>query len=339
MKPQITIITPAYNAGNCIGNCIESILKQTYYYWQLYVIDDGSTDNTLQFVKRYSALDERIKVFNKENGGVSSARNVGIQNIDTPYFVCIDADDSVEPKYLESLIKAHESYPTNGHIWCGFQTVSTQDKKDAVPILLDSQKEYLHFSRRDYIFLYENWYVQMPWHRLYQTAIVKQNNILMDEELSLGEDLLFNLEYLDATENTSILIVNQANYNYVRTDNDSLDHRYRPDLLEIYSKLDKKVWFYLNKWNIDNEGKKTYFNSCFYHYETVLRNTFHVNNKASFLSKIKFNNRILSDEAFKKCLDEATCYINPLYKSAYKIGRYELVLLLDKLVSLKKGRK
>ena len=88
---MISIVVPAYNAEKTINRCIESIMCQTYEDWELIIVDDGSNDDT--FFRCQSFTDERIKVFHKKNGGVSSARNLGISKAIGDYLTFIDADD------------------------------------------------------------------------------------------------------------------------------------------------------------------------------------------------------------------------------------------------------
>ena len=333
---KVSIIVPAYNAERTIDNCIHGILGQTIHDWKLLIVDDGSTDDTGKILDGYALQDSRINVFHMENNGVSAARNYAIRRVDTPYFVCIDSDDYVFPNYLEELLETKRQYPAYLNIWSCFQTVENQLDKIGVKYLLSEDKKYAVFDKRDAVFLYKKWMLQMPWHRLYDTNIVIKNHIIMNEKLSLGEDFLFNLEYLDATENSKIVVVNTASYNYVRSDKDSLDHKYRKDLYEIYRLQDFIFEKYIKKWDTsDYEG---YINSCFYHYENILRNTFHPDNKERFFKKIQYNNRILKDVECKKILKSKTCYVNQYYDKAYKTGNYIWVVLLDWILSKRKGK-
>lgn len=103
MDELISIVVPIYNIENYIGKCIESILHQTYKNFELLLINDGSTDNSLEVCKRYET-DYRCMIFTKENGGLSDARNYGIARAKGKYITFIDGDDSISPLYLENLI-------------------------------------------------------------------------------------------------------------------------------------------------------------------------------------------------------------------------------------------
>lgn len=79
-KPLVSVIVPVYNAEHCVSDCVESILAQTYVNLEVLLIDDGSTDNTLDLLNRIASKDGRVRVLTKHNGGVSSARNLGLDN-------------------------------------------------------------------------------------------------------------------------------------------------------------------------------------------------------------------------------------------------------------------
>lgn len=104
----ISIIMPAYNAGRYLAESIESILSQSYTDWELLLIDDGSEDNTLEIFNRYAARDSRIKVFHKENGGISSARNYGLDRIEGEYVTFLDSDDLMHPEFIAKTKRALE---------------------------------------------------------------------------------------------------------------------------------------------------------------------------------------------------------------------------------------
>lgn len=102
-KPEISIIIPIYKAEKYLKRCIESILKQTFADWELILIDDGSPDNSGILCDEYANKDLRIRVFHKTNGGVASAREMGMQHAKGNYSIHVDPDDWIEPNMLEIL--------------------------------------------------------------------------------------------------------------------------------------------------------------------------------------------------------------------------------------------
>lgn len=104
--PVISIIVPAYNASEYLGVCIESIISQSFEDFELIIIDDGSTDRSVAIATEYKVIDNRIRVFQFENGGLSTARNRGIERAKGEYILFVDADDMLFPLALETLVKA-----------------------------------------------------------------------------------------------------------------------------------------------------------------------------------------------------------------------------------------
>ena len=104
MEVMISVIVPLYNVEFYLRRCINSILNQSFVNFELLLIDDGSIDTSGIICNEYAEKDRRIKVFHKENGGVSSARNVGLANAKGTWIAFVDADDWVEPDYLKNLI-------------------------------------------------------------------------------------------------------------------------------------------------------------------------------------------------------------------------------------------
>lgn len=109
MDKLISIIIPVYNVENYLKDCIESILKQSYTNFEMWLIDDGSTDNSSYICEEYAKQDERIKVIHKTNGGLSSARNIGLDNAQGEYVAFIDSDDSINNEFLKELYNLCEN--------------------------------------------------------------------------------------------------------------------------------------------------------------------------------------------------------------------------------------
>lgn len=334
MDECISIIIPIFNSESSIRRCIESVQAQTYKNWKLFLVDDGSTDMSSNICSEFLA-DTRIKLLKKQNGGVSSARNFAIKHIDTPYFVCVDSDDFIEPSYLMELLEARRRYPKAGHIWCGFQTIDSQSEKKPKVFIGNNKGKYSLYDRRNVMTLYELWLLQSPVNKLYETRVIHNKNLRMDETISLGEDLLFNLTYLDTIDRTNIVVVNCPLYNYMRISEQSLDNKYRNDLLSISQKLDSTMQDYLDKWGVSKNQQQIFFDAKFHNMERILDNTFHINNKMSIIEKLKYNNKIIKSQEFQKRLTMRKCYINPLVLWGYKQKNYYFVYLIQKLSKIK----
>lgn len=105
MGELVGIIIPVYNVEKYIRRCLDTVISQTYKNIEVLLIDDGSSDSSYSICQEYSKKDNRLKLLHKENGGVSSARNIGIDVANGKYISFVDAGDWVEPDYIEMLIK------------------------------------------------------------------------------------------------------------------------------------------------------------------------------------------------------------------------------------------
>lgn len=105
-KPLISVIVPIYNVEKWLPRCLDSILIQTFTDFELILVDDGSPDNSLQICKEYKEKDKRIRIFVKENGGLSDARNFGIKHAQGKYIIFIDGDDFIDKEYINKLYAA-----------------------------------------------------------------------------------------------------------------------------------------------------------------------------------------------------------------------------------------
>ena len=330
---MISIIVPVYNCIESLKYCVQSIQQQTYMNWKLVLVDDGSTDGAAGLCDQLAEMDSRIEVIHKPNGGVSSARNAGIDAAIGEYITFCDSDDYLEPDYLAALLQTAESNPACGHIWCCFQTVTGYQKENAVPNY-SAAEAVQRYTLQDYMTLHEMWLDAGPCNKLYRSDIIKSSGVRFPEDLSLGEDWLFNLAYIDASENGRIAVITKPLYNYVRGNDESLDSKYRSDLLDIYHRLNNACLTHLQKWGISDAQMTKFFDSRFYLYECVLRNTMRAPDK-SMREGIRWNNAFLRSAEFREALETRECFVHPLYLMAYRSGNFKNVLLADRLCKMK----
>lgn len=333
-----SIIVPVYRAENFLNYCVDSILNQSFSDFELILVDDGSNDKSGQICDEYAQKDSRVKVVHKENQGVSAARNTGVLSAKGKYVVFVDSDDYLEPDYLLEMKKAKEQYPDIDNIWCSMQTVTDYEKSNKTPYLFNKDEEYSISSCEKIFDIYEKWLAQMPWNKLFERQKILDNNLKMREHLSLGEDAIFNFEYLDCT-NQKIMVINKPLYNYIRSNKESLDNRYYPNLFEIYKELFTVLEDKACKWQCDSGQMAKLYNSCFFKYEDVLRNTFSSENKSIKKEKIKYNNNLLKSPEFTTALSKCDYKPNILFRVAYKSKKYRLVALSEKIISLLKRGK
>lgn len=210
---KITIIIPVYNAEETIERCLNSLLCQSFKDFSIIVVNDGPRDNTQKKLQKYSQ-NKKIKIIQTTNKGVSAARNLALRHVNSEYVGFVDADDYVEPNYLQDLLNGI-TYNADIDL-----AVINIDK-------LDSDKKVIYHS--DYIngimdarkfvkyILDFNGPGGFLWNKLFKKKIIYNNFLSFDSELNVSEDLLFCIKYLK--ECNLVKILNTSGYNYVVTKN------------------------------------------------------------------------------------------------------------------------
>ena len=138
---SISVIVPVYNTENYLPRCLDSLLNQIFMDFEILLIDDGSTDNSLAVCRQYAAKDSRVKVIETKHVGVSAVRNLGLDNAKSKYIMFCDSDDYVERDWIEELYDAAEEHP-NALCNCEYALSSPSVgyvKKQGVPNLTKSQ--------------------------------------------------------------------------------------------------------------------------------------------------------------------------------------------------------
>lgn len=221
--PLISLIVPVYNAEKYLKRCIDSILSQTFRDFELMLIDDGSTDSSGHICDVYAENDERIKVFHKKNGGVSSARNFGIENASSAWISFIDSDDYIDSNYLQAFINMIDERP-DLIILSG---VSYDAKNSSYKRSVDYKKiVYTDFSG---IILDSMAFTSgdgCVYSKLYKLNLIKRINLSFIESNAAYEDTSFVFEYL--TECKRIVIAHGSTYHYDVSVQNSLSKRMHP---------------------------------------------------------------------------------------------------------------
>lgn len=203
----ISVIIPAYNAEKFIGRALDSLIKQTYYEWQAIVINDGSADSTEEICRDYCSKDERIKLFTKENGGVSQARNTGLEKADGKYICFLDADDFVEPLFLETLY--------NGFIGnnCMISACCyTQNDSEQSPTVGTAEKYSI--KQAFYLMCRDKIIYPFIWNKMFLSSVIRENCLKFDADLIYGEDTLFMLKYYACVYSGSLYYNDGLLYHY-----------------------------------------------------------------------------------------------------------------------------
>lgn len=217
MKDYISVVIPIFNVEKWLTDCLESIVNQSFNNLELILVNDGSTDNSGEICKIYSQKDNRIKILHKQNGGLSSARNAGIDAATGKYIVFIDPDDRISEDYFiklfsiaeehncDAVVSGYTTVPNNNNIIPGYRLNTVMNGREFV---LSAQS--IH-SNNDLCFV---------WRNMYKLKIIKDRNLRFNENVFIGEDVIFNLEYF--LESKRLIAIDSILYLYTINNPDSL---------------------------------------------------------------------------------------------------------------------
>lgn len=219
---MISIIVPIYNAELYIHQCINNILIQNNKDFELLLINDGSTDQSGLICEDYAAKDKRIKVFHKNNGGVSSARNWGLKYAKGEWITFIDADDNIEQNFLS--ISYNQTASLLVQKWKDLESNKEHEYISTQFIPLEKKHIFLKNNLHKYLF-------RCPWAKFFKSSIIKSYNITFNEKYKIGEDTLFVLDYLFYCN--TIEIINTSYYIYRKNEN-STKYKEKIDITLAY---------------------------------------------------------------------------------------------------------
>lgn len=205
---KVSIIVPVYNVEKYIGQCIDSIIKQNYTNIEIILVDDGSQDNSGKICDDYAKKDNRIRVIHKKNGGVSSARNVGIQEANAKYITFVDSDDYIAENYIEELYYEIKNKNTDISI-CGTIDIDENGKYINKSIGYENK---INSSEALKELLNEKYYKSVVWAKMYKKEVIE--NIKFNENTIIAEDLEFLFKTI--CEANSVGVNTKKNIYYYR---------------------------------------------------------------------------------------------------------------------------
>lgn len=210
-EEKISIIIPVYNVEKYLEKCLKSIINQTYRNLQIILIDDGSTDASPEICDVFAACDERISVRHKQNGGISAARNDGLNLVQGKYVIFVDSDDYIENNMIELLYNGITENNAD-YCVCGFTTVTdTYDTiKEYIPqkqVISGKDALRMHYFTKEYSVNYVT-----PWAKIYKSDMWKKLRFVEDicyEDIEIMPKVLLNSEKVVIISNTGYYYVQQ----------------------------------------------------------------------------------------------------------------------------------
>jgi len=270
--PEISIIVPVYNAERYLTKCVKSILNQTFTDFELILIDDGSSDASPLLCDEFEKYDARVKSIHQKNCGVSAARNKGIDIACGKYIMFCDSDDYVESEWCQMMRDMAVRYPDSCVVHNAWLVNGRGDKKKIANKNFQKQIEKVRY--------YDLYYMSLSgsvWNRIFDLSKIKRNDIRFDENCSLGEDVVFDVNYCVLCKD--IIFVTIPLYNYLEN-LESATHKYRWNLLELILPT-----FYCRVELMDRHEIGRFCDTYLYVFNNLLNNVFDKRNKMSFLKK------------------------------------------------------
>lgn len=221
MNKKVSVIVPVYNSQDSIQRCINSILRQTYNNLEIIIVNDGSTDKTEEICKKITNNDDRVKYYYKNNSGVSETRNFGLEKATGDYIAFVDADDFIEENMYEIMLK---EIGNANIIICNCFLVTNNRKIKSNIKMTNSTYGQLNEMIKNVNNQDINRYVNPPWNKLIERKLIIEENIMFNSEISVGEDLLFNLMCMKLSK--EIKTIDKELYNYT-INNDGLSTKTR----------------------------------------------------------------------------------------------------------------
>lgn len=197
-KPKVSVIIPVYNREKTIRFCLESVKNCYEKNIEIIVINDGSTDKSLEIINEISSDDNRIKVISVENKGVSNARNIGLENTSGKWICFVDSDDCVAPYIFDELsLEEVNDIDLYMHSYSGFREkdkklVPKKDKNQKKIMLIDTPVDFFYKNTNP-----NKRFMFSSCDKLFRNSIIKNNKIKFDVECNLGEDQIFICQYLE----------------------------------------------------------------------------------------------------------------------------------------------
>lgn len=294
MEELVSVICPVFNVCEYIEDCIKSIINQTYKNLEIIFIDDGSTDASITIVNNYKKYDKRIKVLSQNNLGVSSARNNGIDCAKGKWIIFVDADDYLEDKAIENLIKIQKKADCD-IVMASFYAFEDEVERQHHNFMKVKKKIYKGDDKNQLIsaFLGSPQFgnndavtnIGVPWAKIFRTSVVNAYNIRFNRRLKNMEDSLFNT--LVITKADKVVYSDLPVYNY-RIRSNSAARNYSPEfpkMAQLFLNEEYKVLKLL-------QHKKYVYDAIEYKrvalfFESINISIVHKDSKLNFLGKVR----------------------------------------------------
>ena len=248
---KYSIIVPVYNAEKTLERCVDSIISQPFSDYEIILVNDGSKDGSLTLCKKYAENNDNIFYVDKENGGASSARNVGIDVANGEYILFVDSDDYVDENYFDVIDKCAGKADLSVFTFSWVRKSGIQ--KRVMPDNLVNTDDFFEQVR----LLILTRAINSPCAKVFKRQIIDEYCIRFDEGMPVAEDFVFATEYILKCQ--SVYVDNASVYYYDVTNDDSLVRKKKEGLIDIYPIVFDREFDLLNCSDFNDEQKQQLF--------------------------------------------------------------------------------
>ncbi len=314
---KYSFIVPVYNREDTIRACLDSILNQTLQDFEIVIVDDGSTDSSGQIADEYASNYQSVKVIHKPNGGLSSARNAGMEEAKGEYLLFPDSDDECKITLLEEVDKFYGK----DLIVFGYDTVYSKVVEEKRIIKEDISSDY--YSVKDCLITIENaGAFNVAWNKAYKKELIGG---LLFENLMPAEDLVFNCNYYKKVKSVAVLF--KTLYCYNRKEDVSLATKYNPKLAQIVVRAnEERRGLFLALGICDEQGEVLLAKKAVGYAFSIVPNIFRKGNGLKRKQKYLQLKEIIKDKNLKKQvkLAKRKDFNGRLFSFHIRVGRVSL---------------
>ncbi|KIL35394.1 glycosyl transferase family 2 [Cohnella kolymensis] len=350
MKPRVSIVVPIYNVESYLSRSLDSLLAQTLADIEIIAVNDGSTDGSAEVLKQYAMKDGRVVVIDKRNGGVSSARNAGIQAARGEFIGFVDPDDWVNTEmYAEMYDAAIEEEADI--VMCSYMRefgTHSKEKKFNLPEKICYRGEEVASKLLRRLIGPVNEEIANPefldawgtvWSKLYRTELIKYNELEFIDLAVVGtnEDSLFNIH--SAYYAKTFVFLNRPYYHYWRVNTASVTSAYKPDLHDKWFKLYGFMESFVHDKQLPPQFHTALNNRICLNMLGLGLNTVSNDSRTSSVKKIRKLNSILNDARIKRSFEQFETGYCPIVWRAFYLcakvrfatGFYVMLLAINRL--------
>lgn len=309
---KASVIIPLFNNESRIGRCIDSLLAQDESDFEIIIVDDGSTDKSLQVACKYES--EKVKIYSKSNGGPASARNYGLRycSPESRYVMFVDSDDTVVSNYVSSLLSLAEH---DNLVICGINNYLEENYKptytDAVSGL---RKEHVDiWNDVEFLQLLRRGVINSSCNKCYSLDIIRRLNVVFPD--AYPEDTFFNIEYLNHCN--SVVVSEASLYNYIHRSG-SVTGEPHESLYKGYIELQRKLYGKVS------DSNRVYV--CEFVYSQYLGNTRNYLRQGDFKTPVSYLKNKYIKEAIKA--HRSTCVGDAVVKYVFRLGFLRILNLI-----------